>query len=73
MESATAREILLKLLSKPNLDREGKSVIKFTCQIFIFFVVALIYTFMPADLPTTSLMSQPVEEHKKKKTASEPW
>ena len=40
---------------------------------FSFFVVALIYLFMPADLPTTSSMSLPAEEHKKKQTTSEPW
>ena len=40
---------------------------------FWFFVVALIYLFMPADLPTTSSMSQPAEERKKKQNTSEPW
>ena len=42
-------------------------------EIWKFFVVALIYLFMPADLPTTSSMSQPAEERKKKQTTSEPW
>ena len=41
--------------------------------IYSFFVVALIYLFMPADLPTTSSMSQSAEERKKKQTTSEPW